>query len=61
MTLISEPALQLHSRAAPTVEAHHRVSGPNTGRNSGGRWIQKKEKKTFGKNIELRQNNNKIL
>ena len=25
----------------PSVKAHHRVSGPNTGRNSGGRQIQK--------------------
>ena len=24
----SEPGLELHSRAAPSVEAHHRVSGP---------------------------------
>ena len=24
----------------PSVEAHHRVSGPNTGRNSGGRGIK---------------------
>ena len=37
--LTSEPALEPHSRAVPSVEAHHRVSGPNTGRNSGGRWI----------------------
>ena len=28
----SEPALELHSRGAPSVEAHHLVSGPNTGR-----------------------------
>ena len=28
-----------NNRAAPSVEAFHRVSGPNTGRNSGGRWI----------------------
>ena len=48
-------------KAAPSVEAHYHVHGPNTGRNSAGRWIQKKRKKTFGKNIELRQNNNKIL
>ena len=33
----SESALELHSRAAPSVEAHHRVSGPNTERNSQGR------------------------
>ena len=31
----SEPALELQSRAAPSVESHHRVSGPNTERNSG--------------------------
>ena len=37
----SEPALELHSRAAPSVEAHHCVSGPNTGKNSGGRRIKK--------------------
>ena len=37
----SEPTLELHSRAAPSVEAHHHVSSPNTGRNSGGRWIKK--------------------
>ena len=37
-----EPTLELHSRAAPSVEAHHRVSGPTTGRNSGGRQIIKK-------------------
>ena len=36
-----EPALELHSRAAPSVEAHHRVNGPDTERNSGGRWIKK--------------------
>ena len=35
----SEPALELHSRDAPSVEAHHRVNGPNAGRNSGGRRI----------------------
>ena len=38
-----EPALELHSRAAPSVEAHHRVNGPDTGRNSGGRRIIKKK------------------
>ena len=37
----SEPALELHSRAAPCVEAHHRVSVPNTARNLGGRLIKK--------------------
>ena len=24
-----EPALEIHSRAAPSVEAHHRVNGPD--------------------------------
>ena len=38
----SEPALELHSRAAPSVEAHHHVNGPDTGRNLGGRRIIKK-------------------
>ena len=28
-------------RATPSGEAHHRVNGPNTGRNSGGWWIKK--------------------
>ena len=37
----SEPAQELNRRAAPSVEAHHRVNGPNTGRNSGGRRIKK--------------------
>ena len=31
------------NRAAPRVEAHHHVNGPNTGRNSEGRWTIKKE------------------
>ena len=34
---------ELHSRAAPNVEAYHRVNGPDTGRNSGGRRIIKKD------------------
>ena len=38
----SEPALELHSRAVQSVVAHHRVSGPNTGRNSAGRQTIKK-------------------
>ena len=38
-----EPALELQSRAAPNVEAHHRVNGSDTERNSGGRRIIKKE------------------
>ena len=37
----SEPALEPHSRAVPSVEAHHHVNCPNTGRNSGGRGIKK--------------------
>ena len=37
----SELALELLSRAAPMVEAHHRVNDPNTERNSGGRQIKK--------------------
>ena len=32
----SEPALEVHGRAALSVEAHLRVSGPNRGKNSGG-------------------------
>ena len=35
----SEPALELRSRAAPSVEAHHHLDSPDTGRNSGGRLI----------------------
>ena len=31
-----------NSRAAPSVEAHYRVHGPNTGRNYRERWIMKK-------------------
>ena len=38
---IKSPALKLHSGAAPSVEAHHRVNGPDRGRNSGARWIKK--------------------
>ena len=33
----SEPALELYSRAAPSVEAHHHTDGPDAGRISGGR------------------------
>ena len=36
-----EPSLELHSRAAPSVEAHHRSVHPEAGRNSGGRRIKK--------------------
>ena len=45
----SEPALELPSRAAPSVEAHHRSDGPDTGRNSGGRRIIKTKRKIFPK------------
>ena len=38
----SEPALELHSRAAQSVEAHHYVNGPKTGGNSRRRRIIKK-------------------
>ena len=31
------PALELHSRAAPSVEAHYCSVGPDTGKNSGGK------------------------
>ena len=34
------PTLELNSRAAPSVEEHHSVNGPDTGRNSGGRQIK---------------------
>ena len=34
--LKSEPALQLHSRAGASVDAHNRSVGPDTGRNLGG-------------------------
>ena len=36
-----EPTLELHSRAAPSVEAHHGIDDPDTGKNSGGRRIKK--------------------
>ena len=39
----SEPALELHSRAAPRIRRqHHGSVGPNTGINPGGRQIKKK-------------------
>ena len=38
----SDPALELHSRAASSVGVMYRSSGPNTGSNSGGGRIQKK-------------------
>ena len=37
----SEPALELHSRAASSVGIMYHSSGPNTGSNTGGGWIQK--------------------
>ena len=37
-----KPALELRGRAVPSVEAHHHVSGPNTGKNSLGRQIIEK-------------------
>ena len=36
-----QPALELHVRASPSVEAHHCSVGPDTGRNFEGR--QKKD------------------
>ena len=36
----SEPAQEQQSRTVSRVEAHHRVNGPDTGRNSGG-WTNK--------------------
>ena len=39
---IQEPNLELHSRATSSVEAHHHVNGPDTGRNSAGRRIKNK-------------------
>ena len=39
----SRAALELHSRVVLSVEAHHRVNGPNIGKNSGGRRIIKRE------------------
>ena len=38
----SESALELHNRAVPSVEAHHRVQGPDTSGNSGERRLIKK-------------------
>ena len=32
-----EPALEIQIKAAPSVELHQRVNGPDTGRNSRGR------------------------
>ena len=39
----SEPALELYSRATTSVGIMYRSSGPNTGSNSEGGWIQKKK------------------
>ena len=44
MIIRSKPSLELHSRAAPSVEAHHCSDSPDAGRNSGGRWIINKNK-----------------
>ena len=48
-SFLTEPAIELSSRAAPSVEANHKVNGHITERNSGGRWIKKptNNKKTF--------------
>ena len=47
-----EPKQELHSRAAPSVEAHHLVNGPDTGRNSRGRRKKKfKSAITFSDNL----------
>ena len=43
--LNQEPAQELQSRAAQSVEAHHHVNGPDTGRNSGEMWTIKNIKK----------------
>ena len=39
--LNQEPALDLHSRASPSVKAHHLSIGPDAGGNPRGRWIKK--------------------
>ena len=43
-----EPAQELPSRAEPRVEAHHCLKGPDTRKNSGGRWTMKKRLYQFG-------------
>ena len=49
-----EPTLELNSRATPSVEAHHPVNGPDTGRFSGGRRIKNLTFKfEFQINLEL--------
>ena len=45
----SEPALELISRAAPSVEAHHHSVGPDAGKNFRGRWIKKDMYKMYNK------------
>ena len=50
-----EPALELQSRAVPSVEAHQCSDGPDTGRNSGGRQIIK------NKQIIIKNKHTKIL
>ena len=56
MQLLSsqEPALELHSWAAPSVEAHHHVNRPDTGRNSGERQIRNYDIKKVGNNCYLK-------
>ena len=49
----SELAQELTSRAAPRVEAHHRVNGPDTGINSRGRRTIKKAKMSNTVSIQL--------
>ena len=41
--LDTSPKSELISRAMPSVEAHHRSFGPDTGRNAGGGQIIKKK------------------
>ena len=45
----SEPALELFSRAAPSVETHPHSVGPDAGRNSGGRRIKKRKNDQTGR------------
>ena len=46
----SEPSLDVHSRAAPSVEAHHRVNGPN---NKKRRKANKKMGDVMGKGVTV--------
>ena len=55
MRTITSPESELHSRAMPSVEAHHCSVGPDTGRNSGRRRIVNK-KNLF---IDVRYSNRK--